>query len=60
MSQSDDTPTRTASVDDTTPSDDTMSNDEATNERATIEFSNLEKSFANGDETFTVFENLDF
>ena len=60
MSQSDDTPTTKPPVDGTTPSDDSMSNDEATSERSTIEFSNLEKSFADGDGTFTVFENLDF
>lgn len=60
MSQSDDTATRTERIDEMTRSDHSMSNNESTSERATIEFSNLEKSFPNGDETFTVFENLDF
>jgi len=48
MSESDDTTTNTETV------------DEATSDESVIEFTDLKKSFANGDDTFTVFENLDF
>jgi len=48
MSESDDTTTNTETV------------DEATSDGSVIEFTDLKKSFANGDDTFSVFENLDF
>ena len=69
MSQSDDTgtdPADEATHDDETTHGETAvdaedpTDPEAASERSTIEFSNLEKSFADGDGTFTVFENLDF
>lgn len=60
MSQLDDTEART--VDNMANSDNDQSADhtEATNDKSDIEFSNLKKSFGTGEETFTVFENLDF
>ena len=66
MSQSDDSTPRTEPVDDATNddedtnTDDATANDESAGQRATIEFSDLKKSFADGEETFTVFEGLDF